>query len=197
MQEIKEILKEIVPYAKDLISVIGNGEDVSEEYFKDVARAIEKFRYQYLSYMKDIDVIEERPLELATVDAKYYSKYIDGYLYIYIPEVMPFIKGLEYWTNDRIKTNLARVCEQYMNTFTDKVCIYVKVYSSSKKSDIDNRTIKPISDGLINAGVIQDDNMEKMMYIAEGVYSEENYTEVYVIDYKIIAKTLKTVFDTS
>ena len=198
MQVIKEILKEVIPCAKDLIRVIGNAEDVSEEYYKDVARVIEKFRYKYLEQMrevKELDCVREENLK--TINDEYYARQINNHLYIYIPEVVPFIKGLEYWTNDRIKVNLAKVCRPYKNIFTNKVCIYVRVYANHKFYDIDNKSVKPISDGLIDAGIIKDDNIEKMMYIAEGLYSEKNYTEVYVIDEKTIKKSLQIAFDTS
>jgi len=199
MQVIKENLKDIVPYANDLIRVIGNGEDVSDEYYQDVAKAIEKFRYKYLSEMK---IVKEMNCcadteKLTTINDEYYAKQINNYLYIYIPEVVPFIKGLDCWTNDRLKSNLARVCRQYKNIFTNKVCIYVRVKASHKFYDIDNKAVKPISDGLIDAGVIKDDNIEKMMYIAEGFYSEENCTEVYVIDEKMIREFLQITFDIS
>ncbi|MCL2355240.1 MAG: hypothetical protein FWC68_05180, partial [Oscillospiraceae bacterium] len=133
MQVIKEILKDIVPYAKDLIRVIGNSEDMSEEYFQSIIKVIEKFRYKYLEQMEEIkklDCIAEEKLK--TVDDRYYAKQAESHLYVYIPEVIPFIKGLEYWTNGRIKSNLARVCRQYKNYFKSKVCVYVKVHASHK-----------------------------------------------------------------
>ena len=48
--------------------------------------------------------------------------------------------------------------------------------------DADNRTVKPIQDGLIHGGVIKDDNIFNCCYMVQGFYSDIPHIEVSVLE---------------
>ena len=43
--------------------------------------------------------------------------------------------------------------------FNKFVIVLIKIYEKRKIWDADNRTVKPIQDGLIHGGLIKDDNL--------------------------------------
>ena len=103
-------------------------------------------------------------------------------LKIYIPEPMPSYKNLKTHAFKNILLNIAEITKPYANMFTERVFIYIKIFDNIKGWDIDNKSIKPISDALISSGVIQDDNIDKMFYCVKGEFSEIPHTEVYILD---------------
>ena len=74
-----------------------------------------------------------------------------------------------------------------------EVIIYIKVFDKIQTWDIDNKFIKPISDGLIMSGVIKDDNISKMFYCAKGEFSETPHTEVYIFEGKNVSDFLENI----
>ena len=52
----------------------------------------------------------------------------------------------------------------------------------SEKYGADNRTVKPIQDGLIHGGVIKDDNIFNCCYMVQGFYSDIPHIEVSVLE---------------
>ena len=58
----------------------------------------------------------------------------------------------------------------------------VKIFEKRKVWDIDNRTVKPIQDGLIHGGVIRDDNLFNCCYMVQGFYSDTPHIEVSVLE---------------
>ena len=159
-----------------------------ENYLKE----FEKVRYNLLSEIKKYNKTKEFEYEkIKTLDEKYYAQFCDGILKIYIPEIMPSYKNLKTHTHKRILLNVADKTKMFANMFTDEVIIYIKIFDNIQTWDIDNKFIKPISDGLIMSGVIQDDNINKMFYCAKGEYSENPHTEVYVLEGKNVSEFLE------
>ena len=66
----------------------------------------------------------------------------------------------------------------YFNKF---VVVIIKIYEKRKIWDVDNRTVKPIQDGLIHGGIIKDDNLFNCCYMVQGFYSDIPHIEVFVL----------------
>ena len=94
-------------------------------------------------------------------------------------------------THKRILTNIAEITRKFENQFENEVFIYIKIFDKILGWDVDNKYIKPVSDGLILSKVILDDNISKMSYCVRGEFSEEPHTEIYVFDSKNISEFLE------
>ena len=104
---------------------------------------------------------------------------------------MPSYKNIKTHTHKRILTNIAEITKPFANKFQDAAFIYVKIFDNILNWDVDNKYIKPISDGLILSNVISDDNITKMFYCVKGEFSEEPHTEIYVFNSKNISEFLE------
>ena len=104
-----------------------------------------------------------------------------------------FLYRLEKWRfeiyeqvkflNDTYPVNIAEITKPYERLFYDKfVIVVVKIFEKRKVWDIDNRTVKPIQDGLIHGGVIRDDNLFNCCYMVQGFYSDTPHIEVSVLE---------------
>jgi len=146
-------------------------------------KQFEKSRYVILSevniYNKNVDFEAEK---IPTIDDEYNAVLSNDVLKIRVPETLPSYKNIKSHTYKRIAINVARITQKYKGLFKNQVFVYIKVFDSITNWDIDNRSIKPISDGLVFSGVITDDNYQKMFYCIKGEYSEKPHTEVYVFD---------------
>lgn len=152
----------------------------------------EKARYNILEEIKkQNNTVEYEYEKIKTIDNEYTAELNNGILKIYIPEAMPSYKNIKTHTNKRILLNIKEISKKYANTFQNEVFIYIKIFDNILGWDIDNKFIKPISDGLIYAGVIKDDNISKMFYCAKGEFDEIPHTEVYVFDGKNISEFLE------
>ena len=156
----------------------------------------ERTRYNILAEIKLYNQNVEFEYEkIKTIDNEYKANFNNGILKIYVPEVLPSYKSLKNQkthTHKRILLNVAEITKQYANIFkNNQVIIYVKIFDTIMNWDIDNKFIKPISDGLIMSGVIEDDNITKMFYAAKGEYSETPHTEVYIFDSQKISNFLE------
>ena len=79
--------------------------------------------------------------------------------------------------------NIAEITKQYDKLFFDKyVIVIIKIFEKRKVWDADNRTVKPIQDGLIHGGVIKDDNIFNCCYMVQGFYSDIPHIEVSVLE---------------
>lgn len=148
-----------------------------ENFFK----SLEKARYNLLNeikvYNKNVDFEQEK---LNTIDADYKAEKCGKTLKIYVPETLPSYKHLKTHTHKRILLNIAEVTRPYKDMFNCQVCIIIKIFDNFTGWDVDNRSIKPIADGLIASGVIADDTMDKMCYFVVGGYSDNPHTEIIV-----------------
>ncbi len=173
------------------IDVISRNHSLTDLQVEKFLRDFEKARYNLLSEIKlHNNNVEFDYEKIKTIDREYKAELTDNILKIYIPEVMPSYKNIKTHAHKRILLNIAEVTKQFKEIFDNEVLIYIKVFDKIQCWDIDNKFIKPISDGLILSKVIKDDNITKMFYCAKGEYSEKPHTEVYIFDSKNINKFL-------
>lgn len=173
------------------IDIITNNNSVTDLQLENFLRSFEKARFILLNEVKLYNKNAEFDYEkIKTIDANYKAEFIDDILKIYVPEVMPSYKNLKTHTHKRILLNIAEITKKFAGKLGDEIFIYIKVFDKILGWDIDNKYIKPIADGLILSGVIQDDNISKMFYCAKGEFSENPHTEIYVFDNKNITQFL-------
>lgn len=150
-----------------------------ENFFK----SLEKVRYNLLNEIKTYNNnVEFEQEKLCTIDAGYNAQCISDTLKIYIPETLLSFKHIKTHTYKRILLNVAEITKLYKGLFREKVFIIIKIFDNYTGWDVDNRTIKPIADGLIASGVIDDDRCEKMFYCVKGEYSDNPHTEVTIVN---------------
>ena len=187
-------LKENFTSLRKLLELIENQNIINEKQIESFLRTFEQKRYNILNEIKKHNSrVEFESEKIKTLDDEYKADFIDGVLKIFIPEVMPSYKNLKTHSHKKILLNVSEITKQYAGLFNDGIFIYIKVFDNSHGWDIDNKYIKPISDALILAKVIPDDNYSKMFYCAKGEYSEQPHTEVYVFDSKNIYSFLEKI----
>ena len=188
---INERLRKNLRDLQNNVEKIVCGTAITDFQIENFLKSFEKARYNILSeikiYNKNVEYEHEK---IKTIDNYYAATLDDGVLQIYIPDVLPSYKNIKTQTQKRILLNVAEVTKPYAFSFGNEVFIYIKVYDNIQGWDIDNKYIKPISDGLIMSNVLKDDNISKMFYAAKGEYSDIPHTEVYVFDSKDIEKYL-------
>lgn len=188
---INEKLNKELLNLQDSIDIISRSNSLTDLQVEKFLRNFEKARYNLLSEIKlHNNNVEFEYEKIKTIDSEYKAEFTDNILRIYIPEVMPSYKNIKTHTHKRILLNIAEVTKQFKEIFENEILIYIKVFDKIQCWDIDNKFIKPISDGLILSKVIKDDNITKMFYCAKGEYSEIPHTEVYIFDSKNINKLL-------
>lgn len=182
---INEKLQKNLLNLKQNVDLISNCNSLTDLQLENFLRKFEKARYNILSeikiYNKNVEFEYEK---IKTIDNEYKANLTDNILKIYVPEVIPSYKNLKTHTHKRILLNIAEITKEYENLFNNEVCIYIKIFDNILGWDVDNKFIKPISDGLILSKVIKDDNMTKMSYCVKGEFSDTPHTEIYVFDSK-------------
>ena len=121
--------------------------------------------------------------EIHFIDNDYKANLQDGVLSLYIPEKLPNLTNRSSYAHKQIIFNIAEITKQYDKLFFDKyVIVIIKIFEKRKVWDADNRTVKPIQDGLIHGGVIKDDNIFNCCYMVQGFYSDIPHIEVSVLE---------------
>lgn len=121
--------------------------------------------------------------EIHFIDNDYKANLQDGVLSLYIPEKLPNLTNRFSYAHKQIIFNIAEITKQYDKLFFDKyVIVIIKIFEKRKVWDADNRTVKPIQDGLIHGGVIKDDNIFNCCYMVQGFYSDMSHIEVSVLE---------------
>lgn len=121
--------------------------------------------------------------EIHFISNEYKASLKDNILSLYIPEKLPNLKNRSSYAHKQIILNIAEISKPYERLFYDKfVIVVVKIFKKIKVWDVDNRTVKPIQDGLIHGGVIRDDNLFNCCYMVQGFYSDTPYIEVSVLE---------------
>ena len=127
--------------------------------------------------------------EIALINTEYKANLKSGVLSIYIPEKLPTLKNMSSHAHKQIILNVAEVTKPYEKLFYDKFVIaIIRIFEKRTVWDVDNRTVKPIQDGLIHGGVIRDDNLFNCCYMVQGFYSDTPYIEVSVLEADKIIK---------
>lgn len=186
-----DLLKELVNLQGEIYSFIKIGNQTKDET-ETLIRNIEKRRYNILNNIKLYNSkIKDENNKIDTLDSRYIATYDYNMLRLYIPETMPKFKQINNFTYKRIMLNIAEITKPYSHAFSDEVFIYIKIYENQKNWDVDNKFIKPISDGLILSETIKDDNSNSMFYCVRGFYSDHPHTEVYICDSSYILDFLE------
>ena len=143
---------------------------------------LEKIRFEIYDEVKFINkFMPDNKIHIINDDYK--ACLNNNILSLYIPEKLPNLKIKSYYAHNQIIFNVARITKQYNELFYDKfVIVIVKIFDTRKVWDADNRTIKPIQDGLIYGGVIRDDNLFNCCYMVQGFFSEIPHIEVSVLE---------------
>ena len=143
---------------------------------------LEKIRfeiYEQVRYLNN-NILDN---EIHFIDNDYKANLQDGVLSLYIPEKLPNLTNRSSYAHKQIIFNIAEITKQYDKLFFDKyVIVIIKIFEKRKVWDADNRTVKPIQDGLIHGGVIKDDNIFNCCYMVQGFYSDIPHIEVSVLE---------------
>ena len=143
---------------------------------------LEKIRfeiYEQVRYLNN-NMLDD---EIHFIDNDYKANLQDGVLSLYIPEKLPNLTNRSSYAHKQIIFNIAEITKQYDKLFFDKyVIVIIKIFEKLKVWDADNRTVKPIQDGLIHGGVIKDDNIFNCCYMVQGFYSDIPHIEVSVLE---------------
>lgn len=190
---INDKLKKNLLSLSKCIDLILNSNSLTEIQIQQFLQKFEKARYNMLDEIKLYNSNVEFEYEkIKTIDDDYKATIENGILKIYIPEVLPSFKNIKTHSHKRILLNIVEVTKQFTSLFTDSIFIYIKIFDNILGWDVDNRYIKPVSDALIIAGIIKDDNISKMSYCVQGEYSENRHTEVYILDNKTVNEFLES-----
>lgn len=143
---------------------------------------LEKWRfeiYEQVNFLNDTYPVNE----IHFINNEYKASLKDNILSLYIPEKLPNLKNRSSYAHKQIILNIAEITKPYERLFYDKfVIVVVKIFEKRKVWDVDNRTVKPIQDGLIHGGVIRDDNLFNCCYMVQGFYSDTPHIEVSVLE---------------
>ena len=190
---ITEKFKQEIQEVKDDIDFILKNENIiNEKNVSNFLYSLEKHRFNILEDVRIINAESKKhnKEEIITIDDKYKVDYHKNFR-IYIPEVLPKFKCIGNYTYKNILLNVANVTKKYKNLYKNKqICIFIEVFDNKKEEnwDIDNKTIKPIIDGLVSAKVIEDDSIDKMFYCVKGKYDKNPHTEVTIFEGKKFMK---------
>ena len=173
--------------SKALNSIL-NSPDISNHSLENFLYSLEKFRFEIYEQVNFLNnFLPEN--EIHTINNDYAANLKDNVLYLYIPEKLPNLKNISSYAHKHIILNISKVTKQYERLFYDKfVIVVIKIYDKRKIWDVDNRTVKPIQDGLIDGGVIKDDNLFNCCYMVQGGYSDTPHIEVFVLEANKILK---------
>lgn len=187
-----KLLNELVSLEENIHLLVENNKNINDIQVEAFLRNLEKRRYNILTQIKLYNkTVEYKTERIKNISDEYKAEVKDNILKIYIPEPMPSYKNLKTHAFKNILLNIAEITKPYANMFTEGVFIYIKIFDNIKGWDIDNKSIKPISDALISSCVIQDDNIDKMFYCVKGEFSEIPHTEVYISDAQNSIKILE------
>ena len=143
---------------------------------------LEKIRFEIYEQVRYLNT-NMLDNEIHFIDNDYKANLQDGVLSLYIPEKLPNLTNRSSYSHKRIIFNIAEITKQYDKLFFDKyVIVIIKIFEKRKVWDADNRTVKPIQDGLIHGGVIKDDNIFNCCYMVQGFYSDIPHIEVSVLE---------------
>ena len=143
---------------------------------------LEKKRFEIYEQVRFLnDITKEN--EIHFIDNNYKANLKDNVLSLYIPEKLPTLKNISSYAHKQIILNIASITKPYKKLFYDKfVIVIVKIFDKKKVWDVDNRTVKPIQDGLIHGGVIKDDNLFNCCYMVQGFYCDIPHIEVSILE---------------
>lgn len=183
---------ELEKLKNDLNFMLNNKNIMNEKNISNFLFSLEKHRFNLFEQVRIVNS-NNKDIEIKSINSEYKVDYHKTFK-IYIPEVLPKYKYIGNYTYKNILLNVANVTKDYKNLYKNKqVCIYIEVFDNKKKEnwDIDNKTIKPIIDGLVASKVIEDDSISKMFYCVKGYYDKKPHTEVTIFEVKKFMKWIR------
>lgn len=183
---------ELEELKNDLDFMLNNKNIMNEKNISNFLFSLEKHRFNLFEQVRIVNS-NNKDIEIKSINSEYKVDYHKTFK-IYIPEVLPKYKYIGNYTYKNILLNVANVTKDYKNLYKNKqVCIYIEVFDNKKKEnwDIDNKTIKPIIDGLVASKVIEDDSISKMFYCVKGYYDKKPHTEVIIFEAKKFMKWIR------
>lgn len=179
-----EIITELEDLRDETEFIINNEEIVENKHIENYLRSLERIRYNIFNKVKlknKYQISESDKIEY--LNNRYDVTVENDILKIHIPEVIPKYKNINNYAYKNIMINVMEKTKQYKNMFNNElVFVFIVISENQKNTDIDNKFIKPIVDGLVLSQVIEDDNTNNMFYGVLGKTSKNKkpYTDVYV-----------------
>lgn len=87
------------------------------------------------------------------------------------------------YLNQKLSRNISKMIRRAMNTPVklESVFVWIKFYMPIKHYDIDNSYYKPIIDGIVRSGLIDNDDFSTVSFGFKGYYNKENpHMEIYI-----------------
>lgn len=187
-----KFIEELEKLKKSIDFLLINQNIMEDKEISNFLFDLEKHRF---NMFEEVRIINSKNMnsDIQSINTQYKVDYHKNFR-IYIPEVLPKYKNLGNYTYKNILFNVTNITKEYKNLFKNKqVCIYIEVFDNKKENcwDIDNKTIKPIIDGLVESKVIEDDSIGKMFYCVKGSLDKNPHTEVTIFEAKKFLKWIK------
>lgn len=187
-----KFIEELEKLKKSIDFLLINQNIMEDKDISNFLFDLEKHRFNMFEEVRIINA-KNTNSDIQSINTQYKVDY-HKYFKIYIPEVLPKYKNLGNYTYKNILYNITNITKDYKNLFKNKqVCIYIEVFDNKKENcwDIDNKTIKPIIDGLVESKVIEDDSIGKMFYCVKGSSDKNPHTEVTIFEARKFLKWIK------
>ena len=122
--------------------------------------------------------------------SKFEDEYSDGILKLKIYELMPPVRTP--YNNKRLERTCQFIAEKYKNLFLNKsVIVRAQISVPRDNWDIDNRDLRYILNGFVYGGLFNDDNINYVSYMLEGIKGEENYIKLFISEKSNIENVCK------
>lgn len=122
--------------------------------------------------------------------SKYEDEYSDGILKIKIYELMPPVRTP--YNNLKLERTCQTIAEKYKKLFKDKeIIVRAQVSIPRDNWDIDNRDLRYILNGFVYGGLFNDDNINYVSYMLEGIKGKENYIKIFISEKSNILNVCK------
>ena len=159
----------------------------------ELYRAIDRYNTDILRQMETDENYDGEKDFIIPPSERWDIKIENGYIRISIPDFL--------FRTNKIKEKFitdGQKCKRCAMVFRQmfrlrKIFVYVKYFYPGKNWDIDNKAIKPIIDGIVRAGVVEDDTYNRVAYGIEGGIKENPLTIIYIFDYNDIGKLLPVI----
>lgn len=180
-----EIITELEDLRDETEFIINNEEIVENKHLENYLRSLERIRYNIFNKIKlknKYEINESDKIEY--LNNRYEVTEENDILKIHIPEVIPRFKNINNYSYKNIMLNVMEKTKPYKNMFGNElVFVFIVINENQKNTDIDNKFVKPIVDGLVLSKVIEDDNTNNMFYgvLGKTNKSKKPFTDVYIL----------------
>ena len=193
MQQI--ILPELIQLKRNTDFLINNKDVIENKDIEKYLRNLEKIRWEIFSKLKINNKDKTENEKIDYINNNYKATLKNQILKIYIPETLPKYKNISNYAYKNIMLSTAECIKDYRGLFNKELTfVIVVIHEKQVNMDIDNKYVKPIIDALVLQGIITDDNISNMFYLAqEKNDTKKPYTEVFVMSGKYIAEWIEKV----